>query len=62
MAGVFLAVWLIAWTGGLALAVGALLDGSFGADRFLGLWIVLAAIGWVFAARTLFRLIRGDRL
>ena len=66
---VFLSLWLVGWTVGIFAAVavfsqdfGGLGDGDAFGQVFLAVWIIIAGVGWWFAARTLLRLLRRKPL
>ena len=56
----FLVLWLIAWTIGIIFATVSFLGSDEIDSRiFLAIWISFAVIGWWFAARTAYRILRG---
>lgn len=59
----FLLVWLTGWSFAIRMALGMLLDqleeGDAFPSVFLAFWLAFAVLGWVVAARLLFRLIFG---
>lgn len=59
---VFLGVWLLGWSGAIIFATYELLTGNDFSKFFLVFWIVLASGGWVFAAKTLRALLRGEKI
>ena len=64
IAAVFLFIWLAGWTVGLLAGIAAFSDEAGGGDTFdsgfLAIWIAVAGIAWLFAARALLRLLRGQ--
>ncbi len=57
---VFLPIWLIGWTAGIAGAAFFAINGEVLAVRaFLVFWVVAASIGWIFAVRAWLKLLQG---
>lgn len=60
----FMLLWLMGWSYGIAVAMQALMEETYGEDgfskAFLFVWLALAAVGWLFVARILIRVVKGE--
>lgn len=61
--GVFLMVWLTAWSDAIAVSVNKIMAQGLGAaDIGLLIWVIVAAVFWLLAANLLWRVLTGRPL
>ena len=61
--GVFLLVWLVAWSAGIAFAIDEIMSQGLGAaETFLFIWVGVATIFWLLAVSMLWRIMTGRPL
>ncbi len=61
--GVFVLVWLIAWSAAIAFAIEEIVDQGLGASDFgLFIWVAVAMMFWLLAANLLWRALTGRPL